>query len=292
MSRAGAILREPIVHFLIVGAALFLFYELTNDAADASRNRIVVDVGQVEQIAAQFSRTWLRPPTEEELDRLIEGHIREEVFYREALAMGLDQDDPVVRQRLRLKLEFLLEDLAEMTPPEDAVLQTFLRENADRFRREPEITFRQVYLNLDRHDDLDAIVRETLERLDAGVSPEMLGDSAMIPVSFEAATPTEIARNFGQEFAREVSAVTVGSWQGPIFSGLGAHLVEVSHKSEARLPDLAEIRPVVEREWLAQRREALDETAYRQLRDGYDVVVEPFDPALAIAAGSKAGRAQ
>ncbi len=292
MSRFRAILREPVAHFLIIGTGLFLFYELTNESVDISSNRIVVEAGQVAQIAAQFSRTWLRPPTEEELDRLIDAHIREEVFYREALAMGLDQNDPVVRQRLRLKLEFLLEDLTQTAPPDDAVLQDFLEKNAERFRREPEITFRQVYLNPERHADLDAAVRETLARLEAGAEPETLSDSSMLPIAFEAATPTRIARSFGQEFAVELSNLGVGHWRGPVISGLGAHVVEISEKTEGRLPALTEVRAVVEREWLAETRETLDEAAYRQLREGYDVFVEPFDPALVIDAGNKAGQAQ
>jgi hypothetical protein len=268
MSRVRAILREPVAHFLIIGAALFLYYELTNESLDASSNRIVVEVGQVAQIAAQFSRTWLRPPTEEELDGLIDAYIREEVFYREALAMGLDQDDPVVRQRLRLKLEFLLEDLTQTASPDDAVLQEFLEKNADRFRREPEIAFRQVYLNPERHADFDAVVQETLERLEAGAEPETLSDSSMLPSAFEAATPTRIARSFGKEFARQLSDLGVGHWRGPVISGLGAHVVEISEKTEGRLPTLAEIRPLVERD---------------------DIVVEPFDPTLVID-GSRAGQ--
>lgn len=104
--------REPLVHFLLIGAALFVFYDQTREQGSEAPNRIVMSSGEVEQLAANFKRTWMRPPTETELSALIENYVREEVFYREALAMGLDQSDPVVRQRMRSKLEFILEDLS------------------------------------------------------------------------------------------------------------------------------------------------------------------------------------
>ena len=119
--------REPLVHFLVIGAGLFLAFGLTRDERDDATNRIVVDAAQVEQLAAQFRRTWLRPPTEQELAGLIESHVRDEVYYREALVMGLDQNDPQVRRRMRLKLEFLLEDLSAEEPPDDETLHAYLQ---------------------------------------------------------------------------------------------------------------------------------------------------------------------
>ncbi len=126
--------REPLVHFLSIGTVLFVFYGLIEDVEREAPDRIVVRASQIEQLADGFKRTWMRQPTADELDTLIENHLREEVFYREALAMGLDQNDPLVRRRMRMKLEFILEDLSAQEVTEEA-LATFLRENPDKFRR-------------------------------------------------------------------------------------------------------------------------------------------------------------
>jgi hypothetical protein len=267
--------REPLVHFLIIGASLFLAFDLTQTERTGAPNRIVVEAGQVAQLAAQFERTWLRPPNEKELAGLVETYVRDEVYYREAMAMGLDRDDPQVRRRMRLKLEFLLEDLTGAEPAADEVLRAYLQQHPDRFRIEPRLSFRQVYLNLDRRQDLAADAEQTLADLRAGVSPETLGDPTMLPYEQTAATQSEIARTFGETFAQEVIALEPGVWSGPLHSGFGAHLVLVTEHREGRLPELAEVRAEVEREYLVQRRKELKDLAYRKLREGYEVVIEP-----------------
>ncbi|HEY5738330.1 MAG TPA: peptidyl-prolyl cis-trans isomerase, partial [Gammaproteobacteria bacterium] len=167
--------REPLLHFLLIGATLFVYYNLTADNVEAPPKRIHVERGQVEQLAANFRRTWSRPPTAQELDALVEGYVREEVFYREALAMGLDRDDPMVRRRLRMKLEFMLEDLATQDVG-DAVLTAYLQQNPDKFRSETELSFLQVYLNSDQRPQLEADAAEMLTRLNEGADPQRLGD--------------------------------------------------------------------------------------------------------------------
>lgn len=284
MGRMRALLREPLVHFLLIGAALFVAFGLTRDPAGKAPNRIVVDASTVEQLAAQFRRTWLRPPTAEERAGLVESYVRDEVYYREALAMGLDQNDPQVRRRMRLKLEFLLEDLTAEEPPGDDVLRAYLQQHPERFRIEPQLSFQQVYLNPDRRTDPAADARQLLADLQAGAAPEALGDPTMLPGEQTAVSRSEVARTFGEAFAQEVMALEPGAWAGPVYSGLGAHLVLVTGRREGRLPELAEVRAEVEREYLAQRREELKDLAYRKLREGYEVIVEP-----AKAQGGEAG---
>ena len=139
--------REPLVHFLLIGAVLFILFDLTREESVDPANRILVSESQVEQLAAQFRRTWLRPPTPGELDGLVERYVRSEIYYREALAMGLGQDDPYVRNRLALKLEVLLDDLSAEAEPTDAELARFLDEHAGRFAEPARLSFQQVYLN-------------------------------------------------------------------------------------------------------------------------------------------------
>lgn len=267
--------REPLVHFLVIGAGLFLAFDYSQGERAEAPNRIVVNASQVEQLAAQFERTWMRPPTEKERAGLVESYVRDEVYYREALAMGLDQNDPQVRRRMRLKLEFILEDLTAAEPPGDEVLRAFLQQHPEKFRIEPRLSFRQVYLNPGKRRDLATDAEKMLAELRAGVAPDTLGDPTLLPEEQTSVSQSVIARTFGETFAQEVAALEPGSWAGPLDSGLGMHLVLVTERREGRLPELLEIRGEVEREYLAQRRQELKDAAYRKLREGYEVIVEP-----------------
>lgn len=274
--------REPLVHFLLIGAALFLFYDLTREQGSEAPNRIVVSSGQVEQLAANFKRTWMRPATEAELAALVENHVREEVFYREALAMGLDQNDPLVRRRMRMKLEFILEDLSSQEVT-DEVLTTFLQQHPNKFRTQAQVSFQQVYLNPDKREDLATDAEKLLASLNSGAAPEsqaeLWGDPTMLPSEYSLATQSEIARSFGERFAQDVVKLIPGDWTGPVYSPYGGHLLKVSERVEARQPELAEIRAVVEREYLVQRRKEQKNLAYQTLREGYQVTIEPVKSA-------------
>jgi len=275
MQRVRELLREPLVHFLLIGAALFLVFGLARQGTGSASNRIVVSASEVEQLSAQFTRTWMRPPTDDELAGLVREYVRDEVYYREALAMGLDRDDPIIRRRLRQKLEFILEDLTAEQVPGDAVLAEFMRGHPDRFRIEPKISFEQVYLNPDRHPDPVVDADKMLARLQAGASPETVGDPTMLQNRYDQATTRDIARSFGDEFAVQVAALQPGEWVGPIYSGLGAHLVKVTRREAERTPRLDEVRDQVEREWMAQRRQELKDLTYHRLLENYEVVIEP-----------------
>lgn len=284
MSQIKRLWREPIVHFLLIGAALFLVFGLKQGPGPRARNRIVVDASQVDQLTAQFTRTWMRPPTAAELKGLIASYVRDEVYYREALAMGLDQDDPVIRQRMRQKLEFLLEDLAA-EDPSDEELTAFLQAHPDRFRSGPRISFEQRFLDPEKHRDLLADAKDMLAQLSAGAAPDSIGDPTLLPREFNLATQADIGSAFGELFASEVGKLEPGAWTGPIYSGLGGHLVRVTERREGHLPELAAIRAQVEGAYLAQRRQQLSEAAYQRLLETYEVVIEPA------ASGSAAGAA-
>jgi hypothetical protein len=282
-----AVLREPLVHFLVLGGLLFALFGLTREPDRISAREIHVTAAQVEQLAAGFSRTWMRPPTEEELAGLIERHVRGEVFYREALAMGLDQDDPYVRNRLGQKLEFLLDDLSAETAPSDEQLTQHLAGNAERFREPAQLTFQQVYLNPERHPRLDADATLLLERLRAGADPAGLGDVSLLGQAFDDTTEPEIARQFGAAFAEALLELEQGQWLGPIRSGLGAHFVRITARQPARLPALGEVRPQVLREWQDQRRREQKEQAYARLRARYEITVDRAEALESVSFTSK-----
>jgi hypothetical protein len=277
MRRIIELLREPLVHFLIIGAVIFGLFGLTQDPVDTQAKQVVVSEGDVERLAARFSRTWMRPPTEAELDGLIEGHVREEIYYREALALGLDRDDAMVRQRMRQKLEFLLEDLNAGAEPSDADLHRFLDEHPERFALPARISFQQVYLNPDRHSDLDAATSALAQALNSGVAAPDLGDRIMLGHAFESVTPREIARLFGEGFAQAVTALEPGGWIGPVDSGLGRHFVRVTARQPGRLPKLEAVREQVAVEWQARHTRQQKEATYQRLREGYEVIMAPVD---------------
>jgi len=273
MSSFKALSREPLVHFLLIGAVLFTVFELRQEEGNAAPNRILVDTGLVEQLVARFNRTRLRPPTDIERAALIEGHIREEVYYRQALAMGLDQDDAVMRQRMRMKLEFLLEDLAAEAVPGDEQLIQFMQRHPEKFREEPRLSFTQVFLNPDKHQDLPADALQVLTRLNNGASPETEGDRTLIEQNYLLASQHQITRIFGDTFAQQVVGLEPGGWSGPFYSTYGGHLVRVSAKQGERFPALKEVRKQVERDYMAERRQELKDITYRKLREGYEIII-------------------
>jgi hypothetical protein len=280
-----SLLREPLVHFLLLGAALFaLDAWLRPTAATPANTEIVVSEARIRNLAQNFRRTWQRPPTREELDGLVESHVREEVFYREALALGLDRDDTIIRRRLQQKVEFISEEAAALAQPTDEELNAYLKMNADAFRVEPRVTFSQIYLDpRKRSSTLDADAKRQLAALNSGkapTDPTRIGDSLMmLEPRYEGESKTELARLFGAEFAEALVKQPVGQWAGPIASGYGAHLVKVESLVAGGAPELAEVRPLVEREWANAKRRELSKAFYENLRAKYAIKVQMPEPA-------------
>lgn len=270
--------REPLVHFLLLGAGLFVLFRIVGDSDDAAAGRIEISRGRIAQMTEIFTRTWQRPPTEQELAGLIEDHIREEVYYREALAMGLDRDDTIVRRRLRQKLEFITDDLVGTVEPTEEDLESYLRENPDAFRIPGRLSFQQVFFNLDRRGERAARDAEALlarlEAVGGEVDSAELGDSLMLPDDWHRVSEVDVGRQFGEAFAAALGELPVGSWAGPVESGYGLHLVRIRERQPGSLPALAEVRGAVEREWRNERREEASEAFYRGLRERYVVSVE------------------
>jgi len=276
------ILRDPLLHFLLIGAALFLVFALVKGPAGNEENRIVITGGDIEYLQANFTRTWQRQPTENELQGLIEDKIRDEISFREAVAMGLDQDDAVIRRRLRMKMELLVEDIANLSSPTDEELQTYLDDHMDSFRQEPQVSFKQVYLNSDkRGTGVGEAARKMLAELvkaGPGADPEIYSDPNMLPNDFSLSYISDFEKLFGGSFARDLLQVEPGKWDGPVWSSYGLHLVFVWDRIEGRDPELGEVREEVEREWTAQRRREFKDETYKKLRQRYTVVVEERTP--------------
>jgi len=276
--RARQALKEPLLHFLLLGAALFLLFAWLNRGALEAPDEVIVDRATIESLTTQFERVWRRPPTAAEMRGLVDSWIREEILYREGVALGLDINDSVVRRRIAQKMMFIGDGVVPSEPSE-AELEAWLRANADDYRIEPVFSFEQVYFDPGRHgDNLDDRLQELLTEL--GQSPgKPEGDATLLPERLRSARAGEVARTFGADFAETLASLPVGEWQGPVRSGYGLHLVRLEEVVPDRQPALEEVRAAIERDWSAAQVEILGEAFYQSMRERYTVRISADLPA-------------
>ena len=278
------LLREPLVHFLFIGAAIYLAFGLfAEPVEDLQDDTLVVDAGEIEWMATSWYKRWNRMPTPQELDGLIQQYIRETVLYREALTMGLDKDDVVIRRRLAQKLEFLAQDLAMMTPPTEDELQMYFDEHRDRYRAPMRYTFTQVYLDPDKRGDrtladAEAIKAALISQPEAIDNAGELGDEFMLQAWYPEKAQIDIQKLFGSGFAESLVELAPEQWQGPVLSGYGTHLVYVHGIIEPPPPEFTAVRDRVKQDWEDERRETMNEQFYARLSDRYTIVIEEITP--------------
>jgi len=272
--KVKALLREPIVLFIFIGFVFYLLQALIFNTDPSDRKQIIVTSDQLKQLESGFFNTWMRSPTQNELEGLIADQIRNEVFYREALAMGLEENDQVIRNRMRQKLELLMDNMASVNVPSEQMLEAFLQENADDFKKDYQVSFIQVFVNPELHSDPQIVAENMLDQLQDGASPEDLGDRTLMGYVFPEYSQTDVGRRFGSDFARQIMQVKSNDWSGPLNSGIGLHLIRIDHFEEGTLPELSQIRKSVEREWMARQKSELKAAAYEKLLEGYDVQIE------------------
>ena len=274
------LLREPVLHFLLIGIALFVAHGLLAPTQE-SGTRIVVSQAIVDNIAREHQARWFRPPGDEELAKLIEAHVRNEILYREGVALGLDRDDPVIKRRVRQKLEVIAEEELAGDAPTDAQLAVFLADNPERFSRSGTVSFEQVFFPATATAAQLEAARTAAAR---GADPARLGQPSMLPPRTDAAPLDLVARDFGAGFATELAKLSPDVWTGPVRSGFGMHLVRVTARTPSAVPPLDQVRAAVAREWEHERRVASLAENYARLRGQYEVVIEAKQPQLSIAA--------
>lgn len=281
-------LKEPLLHFFVLGACLFLLFAWLNRGMMQAPDEVVVDQARVDGLVAQFERVWQRPPSPEEVRGLIDGWVREEILYREGVALGLDVNDSVVRRRVAQKVAFIADGIAPREPT-DVELEQWLQTHADQYRIQPVYELQQVYFDPAKHDaDLGDRLQTLASTLDMSTEPPE-GNVTLLPAELLSAGTSEIMRTFGGEFAEALAALPVGEWQGPVLSAYGLHLVRVNAVTPARRPVLEDVRAAVERDWSAAQSEELDEAFYQAVRDRYTVRTIA-DAAAATGSGSPNSR--
>jgi len=278
-----SLLREPLVHFLVLGAALFFVYGFlkADDGAESS-HEIALTYDELAQLQILFESQWRRSPSPEEFAAMVENNVRQEVLYREALAIGLDKNDEIVKRRMAQKMQFLAEDLAAAYEPTSEELKAWFTENSEMFAMPSRVGFQHLYFSPDRRgglayeDALLALAELAGEPVDSKAA-ESIADPFMFQDYYADRTPETLAKDFGPQFAMAVPKLTPHSWQGPVESGYGWHLVYVDSLVPGRVPGFEEIEREVKTAWLSERKEAAWKKAYQDMRSKYTLLL-PVPP--------------
>lgn len=268
--RLRAVLREPLVHFLAAGAVIFAVFSAA--PPDPGERRIVLDEPALTRLVERYTETYHRAPSPQELQGLIDDAVADQVYYREGLRLGLDRDDDVVIRRMRTKMLALATSDAETRTPRDAELQAMLDRDPARYAEDAVTSFDQVWLGPDKRETR-AAAPAALARLNHGTPPAEIGQAVALPARFDRASTSDIAAQFGDEFAVAIKDLPTGQWRGPIGSGLGLHLVRVTARVAPGKPTLATVRQRVENDWRAQAITKAEDEAYRKLLAGYQVEI-------------------
>ena len=270
------ILREPLLHFLMIGGFVFALFQWTNDPVPRAQDakKITISSFEAERLVEQFQATWRRAPTKDELQAALEGLAREEVLQREALSLSLDQNDAVIRSRLSQKMQFLAESAAGAVEPTEADLRAFYEDVKTDYTSEPMSAFVQVFLG---SAPTDAMVADTFAALNAGADPATLGASRLLPQTFNLATAGVIDRAFGGGFAAALSDLEPGSWQGPIRSGYGLHAILMRQQVPASIPAFDTIRDTLSDRWTREQVETRTAAILREIEAAYTVVLPSED---------------
>ena len=270
-NRAAALLREPLVHFLAAGALIFVV--LSGRPPDAGERRIVVNEAVVSGLVNRYVQAFRRPPSDEELDGLIRDYVRGEVYYREALRLGLDQDDEVVKKRLRNKMLAIAGAEAEAAQPSDADLQALLDKDPARYASPPRYTLEQRYLGQDS-PTLRSAIKAQLAALKPRATPTLPSEPTPLPTRLDDVPAFDLATQFGDEFAAALDKAPIGQWSGPIASGFGLHLVKLERRAAPPPPKLADLRQRLENDWRSAAVRKAEDANLNALLEGYDVVIE------------------
>jgi len=271
------LLREPLLHFLILGGLIFSVYFAFYEPAVLATNVITIGPERIEQLSKSFAAVWQHPPSSKELEGILENEIREEVYYREAIALGLDTNDAIVRRRLRQKMEFLADSSAGLLEPAAGELEAYLVTHKAKFQSTPRVSFRQIFLGTDPStESIERLLRD-LRAGAPGDEPRSPGTRSLLPTEMDLSSPRTIDAVFGEGFYAKLAMLPNERWTGPVESTYGAHVVRLGEFVARRTPPLAEIRETLLLDWKATKAREIRELHYATLRERYAVEIRPPD---------------
>ena len=273
-------IREPLVHFLVIGAAIFVLYGFMGQQDVEEQERtITITAGEIGWLTDTWEKRWNRPPTDKEREGIIKQYLREMILYREAVAMGLDKDDTVIRRRLAQKLEFLSNDLISPQPPTEDELRTYFEAHMARYQPPDLITMTHVFLDPDKRGDQTLKDAETIKaKLNAMEQPPQdarsLGDPFMLQSYYPERSEAELLKLFGSGFARSVFELAPQQWHGPVLSGYGTHLVYVHDHQVPEPSAFVDVEEQVRQDWESDKREELNAQFIESMIARYEVIIE------------------
>ena len=281
--KVKSILKEPLFHFLVLGVFIYVLYGLfASFENEQSENTIVVSKGEIDWMKDTWTKRWNRPPTEAELQGLIDQHIEESIFYQEALKMGLDQNDVIIRRRLAQKLKFLQEDLLKPAEPSEEELRAYFSENIAVYSSDELITLTQIFYDPDKRGSSTLKDAENdkgkLTGIDKyAVDPKAFGDYFMLQNYYPGRSQQDIAKLFGSEFASSVMNLELDTWHGPVLSGYGTHLVYVTDREEPVESEFEDVRDLVLEDWRIAQQEKMNQMFTEGVIARYTVIIEDGD---------------
>lgn len=270
------VLREPLLHFMVLGALIYLGAVVLNDQ-EVQEQQIVVSSGKIKQLTTLYTKTWQRPPSDQELANVVQEYVLEQAAYYQGVQLGLDKNDIVITRRVRQKLDFIAEEHIARPTMTDEILTAYLHNNGDKFRLESSLSFKQVYLNPQRHgDSLANEVQQLLTQLTKAPTQNInqIGDRYLFKSSYPLQQHSRLQAIFGKNFIETLEQLTPGSWHGPVYSSFGSHLVYIEQKQPGKLPVLAQIKTKVIKEWQNSQRQQSVKQYYRELLSRYPVTIE------------------
>lgn len=265
-------LKEPLIHFLVIGGLIFFVYGQKNGGFEEKENRIVITKSNFDRLIMQWKKKHFRNPTKAETDEILEEFIYHEVMYREALVMGLDKNDIIIQRRLSQKLEFLSSDILQIAEPTNDELQEYLNTHSEKFMLPSKLSFTHVYIDTNKHTK--EYFEELKKDLESGKSYKTLGDPFMFAKEFTNVTQTDVSKVFGRAFAKKIFSLHVDSLQGPIRSGYGLHFVNISKKTDAKVAKVQDIKSTLTKYWKEEKTEQANSKIYQDLKKQYNIEVQ------------------
>ncbi|MCW8833515.1 MAG: peptidylprolyl isomerase [Colwellia sp.] len=281
MAHWNNIIREPLLHFLFIGVVLFVVFDLfvpqkSANNSSKTHQKIVISKQLQQSLKLQFKNTWKRFPNELELSNLVNEYLREEVYYREALSLGLEQNDTVIRQRLRQKMEFMVQSSVNMIEANDEQLVAYLEKNKATYTQVKKIAFFQIFFKNENSEKQRSSIRRKLTSYTQVDEAITLNQSSVLPFINPLSSKQEIAQSYGEQFSDEIMSAPSGKWIGPIWSNFGEHFVFINHIKAAYLPELGQIRNQVLKNWRYQQAKELSERQFKSYLQEYEVTIEPL----------------
>ena len=274
MKQAIKRLKHPLLIFLVLGTLGYFVYSALGNFIESKNKKIVVGEAQLDILREDYKRTWNRYPTDKEMQNQINGHIMDEIFYKEAVVMGLDKSDIAVKKRLRQLMEMMLDDYTTVYATEQQ-LRDYLNANPDKFREDPSISFSHLYFKVDEKETALKVLTE-LEK-GASIKKFQKYSLLMLPIDFYSETLSKVSKQTGKEFSEQIFKLEAQKWQGPVPSVYGWHLVWVDKIEKGKIPDLNSVWDEVELEWSAQQKNIRKQEQYSLMREQYRIEVEELN---------------